>query len=282
MTAAAAIDPAAVVAAAGREFVEALRDLVGRDAEDVPGLLDEVSRLLRRARGRVARATKVVEPAVPATARPPASAPQPGRAVDETTASRTATAPDGLAAPQPLRVLIPAARPVAAAIRPAGAAPRHAAVTLPTLRATPRSAITKRFGQGVPMYQQNYSPPPGRRGPSSFVVALLVAGAMLAAIVVIVLIGALANGGDSSQQRGSDAVEQCQQAVKDRLKSPASAQFGDPSLSVATGETADFYTVTGTVDSQNSFGAMLRNQYRCKATLERDGKWRVDLTMSRR
>lgn len=69
---AATIDPAIAVAAAGRELLDSLRELVDRDdAEDVPGLLDEVTALLRRARGKVNRAVKRDE----SPGRQPSSAP---------------------------------------------------------------------------------------------------------------------------------------------------------------------------------------------------------------
>ncbi len=53
------LNPAEAIAAAGRELVDELRQLVDRGtADDIPGLLDELTALLRRARGRVNRATK--------------------------------------------------------------------------------------------------------------------------------------------------------------------------------------------------------------------------------
>jgi len=47
----------------------------------------------------------------------------------------------------------------------------------------------------------------------------------------------------------------CEHAVRDRLRSPATAIFNhdEPTL----------YSTTGTVDSQNGFGAMLRARFRC-------------------
>ena len=59
------------------------------------------------------------------------------------------------------------------------------------------------------------------------------------------------------------AAIHCQEHVKSTLKAPATAQFPDRPLSAidAGGGT---YIVTSTVDAQNSFGALLRNNWLCK------------------
>lgn len=51
----------------------------------------------------------------------------------------------------------------------------------------------------------------------------------------------------------------CQDFVKDSLKSPASAKFSEETATLSKGE----WTVTGSVDSENSFGASIRNVYVC-------------------
>jgi hypothetical protein len=61
-----------------------------------------------------------------------------------------------------------------------------------------------------------------------------------------------------------DAQRVCQDFVMDRLKAPSTAEF-DTDVSGVGPE----YTVTGTVDSENSFGAMLRSQFTC--TVRGDG-----------
>lgn len=59
------------------------------------------------------------------------------------------------------------------------------------------------------------------------------------------------------------AFIQCQAFVKNRLKAPATAQFPSQPLSaIDTG--ANTYIVTATVDAQNGFGALLRNNWLCK------------------
>ena len=65
------------------------------------------------------------------------------------------------------------------------------------------------------------------------------------------------------------ALSHCQDAVRERLKSPASARFagyGDKTVNVI-GDNP--WIVGGVVDSQNSFGALLRSRYQC--IIKREG-----------
>lgn len=81
----------------------------------------------------------------------------------------------------------------------------------------------------------------------------------LATMLVLVLFvgGVLAYNAIREPARARDA---CREAVEDRLKAPSTAEFSDEeSEKAADGE----YTVTGAVDSQNGFGAMVRNTYEC-------------------
>lgn len=69
-------------------------------------------------------------------------------------------------------------------------------------------------------------------------------------------------GDDPATQR-MGAQSACESMVKDRLKAPATADF--------TGVTttgAGPWTTTGSVDSQNSFGAQIRSSFRCELRLE--------------
>lgn len=82
------------------------------------------------------------------------------------------------------------------------------------------------------------------------------------------------------------AFVQCQGFVKAGLRAPASAQF--PSKPLAALDTGGgVYLVTAHVDAQNSFGAMLRNDWACKVQYAgghpgASSSWRLlDLTMGR-
>lgn len=75
--------------------------------------------------------------------------------------------------------------------------------------------------------------------------------------------------------RVGTAEATCRTEVLTRLKAPSTAQFASASTRYGVGQTADFYTVTGEVDAQNGFGALLRTAYRCDVTREQDATWRV-------
>lgn len=82
-------------------------------------------------------------------------------------------------------------------------------------------------------------------------------------------------GDDEWEPTSSEASSICKGFVKDRLKSPSTADFSAIDASVGSGIHA--YVVTGAVDSQNSFGAMVRNSFRCALHFaEAEEKWRLD------
>lgn len=88
-----------------------------------------------------------------------------------------------------------------------------------------------------------------------FIIWIIVGG-----VAVWILSASLKSGGDS---RGADvphAATGCsasRRAIADRLKSPSSAKWVDCHSTTSN----DVQTVVTTVDSQNSFGAMLRTQW---------------------
>lgn len=84
------------------------------------------------------------------------------------------------------------------------------------------------------------------------------------AIVLVLAISAAFNGGSSSSDNTVEAQIACESRVKDALKSPSTADFSDD----VTGSGP--YTVTGTVDSENSFGAMLRSEFQCTVKVTGD------------
>jgi hypothetical protein len=90
-------------------------------------------------------------------------------------------------------------------------------------------------------------------------------------IVALVLGGcgvlAMLGSGDSGPT-DVDAKIMCERFVKDKLKSPGSAEFSEENAVEAGGA----WTVSGAVDSQNSFGALVRNQFTCKVKPRTDGK----------
>jgi hypothetical protein len=67
------------------------------------------------------------------------------------------------------------------------------------------------------------------------------------------------------RDRKIEALSMCELFVKGRLKAPSTAKFGHVWDTTTTGSGDGPYQVSGYVDAQNSFGAMLRNYYVCTA-----------------
>ena len=94
-------------------------------------------------------------------------------------------------------------------------------------------------------------------------------GVGIAALLVLVIgalavIGGASGGSGDGGDQGAYVKLACHDWVKDRLKSPSSAKFSGDTIK----RTGNTYVVTGAVDSQNSFGAMIRNRYQCEAIHE--------------
>lgn len=63
-----------------------------------------------------------------------------------------------------------------------------------------------------------------------------------------------------------EAAAQCEARIEKLLKAPSTAKFD----STATGSRT--WTVTGTVDAENNFGAMIRANYQCTVVMNADGE----------
>ena len=75
-----------------------------------------------------------------------------------------------------------------------------------------------------------------------------------------------ANNKESSPKPIYDATAAqmaCERFVEARLKAPATADFAPFHKQLISGNGKGPWTVIGYVDSQNSFGAMLRSNYTC-------------------
>lgn len=64
------------------------------------------------------------------------------------------------------------------------------------------------------------------------------------------------------------AKQKCRTAVAQQLKAPGSAKYGDEQY---TSDTPTAGRVTGWVDAQNGFGALVRNRFVCGAQLGETG-----------
>lgn len=65
-----------------------------------------------------------------------------------------------------------------------------------------------------------------------------------------------------------DAKRQSENFVKNRLKSPSTAKFDDPCESCVVKQDDGTWVVNSYVDAQNSFGAMIRENYICKMSYD--------------
>jgi hypothetical protein len=93
--------------------------------------------------------------------------------------------------------------------------------------------------------------------------------ALVAFAVIAGLIGS--SGGERTTDRGVEARIYCEDEIRDRLKAPSTAEF-ESSYSGT-----DPVVVQGTVDAENSFGAMVRNSFQCSVTFSGDTyRLRVD------
>nr|WSX52212.1 hypothetical protein OG409_26750 [Streptomyces sp. NBC_00974] len=90
---------------------------------------------------------------------------------------------------------------------------------------------------------------------------------------------ALTACGAGAPADGIEATIMCEKFVKQRLKSPGSAEFsgaGETSVTTISGSAPWKYQVAGHVDSQNSFGAKVRNTYDCTASTPDGETWTLD------
>ena len=90
-------------------------------------------------------------------------------------------------------------------------------------------------------------------------------GCLLVIIIFIIFVVILSSGGNDTSTPAQGTSEnmafiQSQAYVKDFLKSPGSADFPFADFSYIDHED-DSYTIQSYVDSQNSFGAMIRSDY---------------------
>ncbi len=74
-------------------------------------------------------------------------------------------------------------------------------------------------------------------------------------------------------------IAACHREVEARLKSPGSAKY---SAEIPEQKTENVWTVLGTVDSENGFGALLRTSFLCDAIHDGGEKWRInDVTLTK-
>jgi hypothetical protein len=80
------------------------------------------------------------------------------------------------------------------------------------------------------------------------------------ALISALCIWRINRANDAPADQSYSATVACEGFVKDRLKAPSTAKFSAES---ATDNGDKTWTVTGSVDAQNSFGAALRSSFTC-------------------
>lgn len=107
------------------------------------------------------------------------------------------------------------------------------------------------------------------------------AAAIIGALFLIGVISQATNPTPATTSARSDkylAFHACETYVKNRLKAPATAQFRDPvdnDGDIGWDHHDTTWTITSTVDSENSFGATLRTAFTCTITDQGDS-WHLN------
>ena len=115
----------------------------------------------------------------------------------------------------------------------------------------------------------------------------VICGALFCLIIILIFKGcALQSGSGSSSgskktkdSYGNDqavAIVIAKDKVKEQLKSPSSAKFSNVSASLS----GNTWTVTGSVDAQNSFGATIRNTFKVTITFTSSEKYTYNCSIS--
>jgi hypothetical protein len=107
------------------------------------------------------------------------------------------------------------------------------------------------------------------------------AAGCLGCLGIVFLLGVASAFCPSSKtaSQGEDPIAayvMCEQFVKERLKAPATAEFGGYVNSTVTPKGTGHFAVSGYVDAQNSFGAKLRSRFACDISYAGNDRWRAN------
>jgi hypothetical protein len=105
-------------------------------------------------------------------------------------------------------------------------------------------------------------PEPAKRSGSTKAIVGVVVTVSIALIVWVSVNSAGGSKSGYAPNNPAEATAQCEARIERLLKAPDTAKFD----SSATG--SGTWTVSGTVDSENGFGAMLRSEYQCTVVVQ--------------
>lgn len=77
--------------------------------------------------------------------------------------------------------------------------------------------------------------------------------------------------GPSEDEIRADVAAICRNQVSRSLKAPSTAKFRDSRVQAVGTGVGLAYRITGSVDAENSFGAMIRNTYECESERTESG-----------
>ena len=92
----------------------------------------------------------------------------------------------------------------------------------------------------------------------------------LIVLAIVLVVGVKSCGSDGGGTSGDEdtAIRACEGSVEKQLKAPATAKFSNVNARRVDDTT---YSVSGDVDSENSFGALLRSSWSGTATTSNGG-----------
>lgn len=99
---------------------------------------------------------------------------------------------------------------------------------------------------------------------------VMIVAPLLLFVACTAIFSAMGDDGPSSSENRYYAEQACKRSVERQLKAPSTADF---SISSVDEKSSNEWSVSGTVDAENSFGAKIRNSWTCIATKSGDS-WR--------
>lgn len=110
------------------------------------------------------------------------------------------------------------------------------------------------------------TPPARQRRIRAWHIAAVAVVAVAVAITATIIGYHVARNPDKATPNTKELITQCRKAVTDKLRAPSTAKW--PGGEEAIQDPADNtqYKVTGGVDAQNGFGAMIRIRWACNGT----------------
>ena len=115
----------------------------------------------------------------------------------------------------------------------------------------------------------------GGKGRGCLILILILVGLAIAGSISG---GSSSSGGGGGSRDSAEAVGAwvvCQDFIEDRLKAPSTAEYPSGYSQYTTKLSSVRFRVDAFVDAQNSFGAMIRNEFSCTVEYQGNDRWRL-------